>query len=697
MTTPTASDNPATRAERKPVRRPSIRGRTDPGQRHDIARRRSTIGLRVGLLVLSAFALVLLATVIERVVYAGQVLPGIDIDGVDAEGRSETDVRADVDRLADRLESEPLQARAGATDLEVDPTTVALRIDREATVRAARAAGRSRNPLAAVGSVVTRRFRHEEIDLATSYDTNAVEGVIDGWQAQVNDGVREGDLRFDGARVIVVEPRPGSGIERPAARARLVALIESPRRSRITLPVGRVEPAVSSTDVEALAARARRILSAGYVITTDPGTTITGPTTTGPTDTTSPAAIPESVTVTIEPEQVGRSLDARVRGSEIELIVRTDDLATEMGDDYTLLTTPARDADFEVRPDNTVRVVPSTAGLQPDLRAIGRSILAERRRIESPLKVLVPEHDTEWAESLGITEFVSSFTTHHPCCAPRVTNIHNAADYIDGTVLEPGEVFSLNDVVGARTEARGFVAAPVFYDGDFTEDFGGGVSQIATTTFNAAWWGGFEIVTHKPHTIYFDRYPMAREATVNYPRLDLKWKNDSDHGVLVKAIYNDTDITIAIYGDTEGKVVKEENGQPGCSVGPLFDTRDDPRCINILTTIEVETEEIPCEEATSIDDPDGECATLAPGQRREVADGHRGYAVEYWRVITRPGSEPVREKFFWQYAMFPDKILVGIPEDPPPTTTTAGPTATTSPTATTAPPRTTTVPTTTAP
>lgn len=668
MTVPTASDNPATRAERTTVRRAS------------------TIGLRVGLLLLSAFALVLLATVIERVVYAGQVLPGIDIDGVAAEGRAEADVRADIDRLADRLESEPLQARAGRTDLEVDPTTVALAIDREATVRAARAAGRSRNPFAAVGSFVLRRVRHEEVDLATAYDTNAVEGVIDGWQAQVNDGVREGDLRFDDARVTVVEPRPGSGIERPAARARLVALIEAPTRSRITLPVGRVEPAVSRADVAALAARARRILSAGYVITTDPDPASAGPDT----------AIAEPVTVTLEPEQVGRSLDARVRGAAIELVVRTDDLATEMGDDYDLLTTAAEDAEFEVRPDNTVRVVPSTTGLQPDLRAISRSILAERRRIESPLKVLVPEHDTKWAESLGITEFVSSFTTHHPCCAPRVTNIHNAADYIDGTVLEPGEIFSLNDVVGARTEARGFVAAPVFYDGDFTEDFGGGVSQVATTTFNAAWWGGFEIVTHKPHTIYFDRYPMAREATVNYPRLDLKWKNDSDHGVLVKAIYNDTDITIAIYGDSEGKLVKEENGQPGCSVGPLFDTRDDPRCINILTRIEVETEDIPCEEATPIDDPDGVCADLAPGQRRKVADGHRGYAVEYWRVISRPGTEPVREKFFWQYAMFPNKILVGVPETPPPTTTTTrpttGPTTTTSPTATTASPPATTVP-----
>jgi hypothetical protein len=176
---------------------------------------------------------------------------------------------------------------------------------------------------------------------------------------------------------------------------------------------------------------------------------------------------------------------------------------------------------------------------------------------------------------------------------------------------------------------------------------------------------------------------MGREATVNYPDLDLVWRNDSDHGALVKTSFTDNDITVTIYGDREGKVVKEENGDPECSVGPSFDTNDEARCINVLEVIQVETVEIPCDKADELDDPDGECASLRPGEKVKAGDGHEGYVVELWRVITQPGREPTRERFPWRYNMFPTKILVG--SGPPPTTTTTvpGATTTTAPAATT--------------
>ena len=112
---------------------------------------------------------------------------------------------------------------------------------------------------------------------------------------------------------------------------------------------------------------------------------------------------------------------------------------------------------------------------------------------------------------------MSSFTTHHPAGQPRVKNIHRIADLLQNTVILPGERFSLNEKVGPRTKAGGFVKAPVIYEGEFTEDIGGGVSQFATTFFNAAFFGGYELVTHKAHTYYISRYPQGREATVPSP------------------------------------------------------------------------------------------------------------------------------------------------------------------------------------
>ena len=153
-------------------------------------------------------------------------------------------------------------------------------------------------------------------------------------------------------------------------------------------------------------------------------------------------------------------------------------------------------------------------------------MLVGTRRILSLLctvACVVVSENTAWAQSLGIKEQVSSFTTNHRSGEARVTNIHRGADIINNMIVEPGATFSLNEALGPRTEERGFVRAPVFY-GEFTEDVGGGVSQLATTVFNAVFWGGYEDVYHKPHTIYISRYPMGREATVNYPTVDLQFR-----------------------------------------------------------------------------------------------------------------------------------------------------------------------------
>ena len=146
-----------------------------------------------------------------------------------------------------------------------------------------------------------------------------------------------------------------------------------------------------------------------------------------------------------------------------------------------------------------------------------------------------PDFTTEDARALGIKEQVSTFTTYYPYAEYRNINIGRAAELVNGTVLKPGETFSLNDTVGERTAENGFTEGFIISDGVFKEDFGGGVSQMATTTFNAMFFAGLEDVEHKPHSFYIDRYPVGREATVAWGAVDLRFKNDTDHGVLIQA------------------------------------------------------------------------------------------------------------------------------------------------------------------
>ncbi len=89
--------------------------------------------------------------------------------------------------------------------------------------------------------------------------------------------------------------------------------------------------------------------------------------------------------------------------------------------------------------------------------------------------------------------------------------------------------------MGERTAANGFVPGFIISNGIFKEDYGGGVSQMATTTFNAMFFAGLKDIEHKPHSFYISRYPVGREATVAWGAVDLRFENDTDHGVLIES------------------------------------------------------------------------------------------------------------------------------------------------------------------
>ena len=129
-------------------------------------------------------------------------------------------------------------------------------------------------------------------------------------------------------------------------------------------------------------------------------------------------------------------------------------------------------------------------------------------------------------------------------------------------MVKPGETFSVNQVVGPRTRANGFVPAPTIEEGEMVDTLGGGISQFATTFFNAVFHGGYDILERQPHTYYFARYPMGHEATLSYPKPDLVFRNDTDAGALIRCEYGDTFIRVKIFGDNGGrKVTAKVSGQ----------------------------------------------------------------------------------------------------------------------------------------
>ena len=141
---------------------------------------------------------------------------------------------------------------------------------------------------------------------------------------------------------------------------------------------------------------------------------------------------------------------------------------------------------------------------------------------------------------------VSDFSTPLVPGQDRNHNLHLASDYLDGSEIAPGETFSLNEAIGPRTAERGFVPNGfIDDDGELISVVGGGVSQMGTTFLNAAWFAGVQIDEFRSHTLYFDRYPMCREATLTWGELDVVITNDSPYPITVETDYSQEHVGIS--------------------------------------------------------------------------------------------------------------------------------------------------------
>ena len=185
---------------------------------------------------------------------------------------------------------------------------------------------------------------------------------------------------------------------------------------------------------------------------------------------------------------------------------------------------------------------------------------------------LSPREDPEargvaWAESLGIVEVVGEFTTNYVAGQSRVTNIQRIAELTQGAIIEPGGEFSINDFVGRRTRDKGFVSAGVIQNGVFSSSVGGGISQYATTLFNAAFFAGLDYGEYQAHSIYIDRYPYGREATVNWQHPDLEIINNTPYGILIWPTTDATSITVKLYSTkwVEGEQTGQSERREGVS------------------------------------------------------------------------------------------------------------------------------------
>lgn len=446
--------------------------------------------------------------------FASDRLPrGTTVAGVDVGGqRPEEAQRVLRGELATRMDA-PVEFVVADQQFPLDPDAAGLDVDIPASV-AQVPVGRSWNPAEMWESLVGGEDYGAVVVTVDDLLTESVEEIA----GSVDDPPVEGSIAFtaEGPRPTYAES--GSVLDVDAAVDAIRASYPGDG-SPVELSLTQVTPQVSDGAVSRAMQRfANPAMSAPvtFVLAGDRA-----------------SLVPADYAALLSMEPRGDRLVPRVDGEQLVELVRTNLPTTAV---------EPQDASVEIRDGRPV-VLPATKGLTVDedeLEKVFLEVAATTggpRQAELPTETAKPEVTTAEMRALGIKEEVSEFTTYYPHADYRNVNIGRAAEIIDGTILEPGETFSLNETVGERTRENGFTEGFVISDGVFKEDLGGGVSQVATTTFNAAFFAGLEDVEHKPHSFYIDRYPVGREATVAWPTVDLRFRNDTGHGVLIQTVH----------------------------------------------------------------------------------------------------------------------------------------------------------------
>ncbi|EOM76713.1 hypothetical protein DW322_07090 [Rhodococcus rhodnii] len=445
----------------------------------------------------------------------GTAVAGIEIGGASREEAHERLVAG----LSNRVD-EPVAVRAGDVETQIVPADAGLGFDWEATLDHAEA--QPLNPFVRVASF----FTTTDSPVVPQRDDTALFGAIDGLRNDVDRAPREGGVVFEGATPVAVTPEPGQNLDGQAAADEFA--LQWPYGETVELPVDTVPVTVTQDAVD-------RAMNEVAIPATSADLVVTGR---------------DDVAATLPRDAVGAVLSfAPTESGDLE--PRFDAEAATGILAPQLAPTEVQPEDARIRlSGGTPTITPSVEGVLVNWEETLEQLpemMTDTHTGEAVYETKEPELTTERAESLGVNEQVSTFSTGGFSAASG-TNIRLAANAINGALVMPGETFSLNGHTGPRGTAQGYVESGIINNGRPDNAVGGGVSQVATTLYNASYFAGMEDVAHTEHSYYISRYPEAREATVFEGAIDLQFRNPFDTAVLIAASADSSTLTVSFYG-----------------------------------------------------------------------------------------------------------------------------------------------------
>jgi vancomycin resistance protein YoaR len=526
--------------------------------RRRFSRRRARRG-RIWAVVAVVIVVALLAGfAVVQLVVRGHVGDGVRVAGVSLQGQTLDQATATLESgLAPRLSTVTLQTGEGAP-LTVALSDLGMGLDARATAQAALARGRHRLP----GGLVFWVPGGGDVAPVLAVQPAVYSAGLATVRATVDTAPKDARLKLSGDSVEVVPAVDGRTVDALALERAIRASVVAGKAYSGPLPLAAAAPHVSTAMAQSRAGAAAAYLSTPVTLRYRGTAVKLRPAAMADMLTVNTAGGASSYPLTFDNERTRARLRRLFPAAEIKPV----------------------NARLIVSKDGTTTITQSKEGQTLDMERLVEDLNDAAaggglRTVFVALKPALPSLSSDELATQGFSSVGTQFVTYFdPRNKTRVRNIALAAHIVDGAVVRPGAVFSLNGALGPRTTNRGFDYAPVIAsDNVLRQGVGGGICQYATTLFNAVFFAGLPVVERHSHSLYISHYPIGRDATVSWGSADFKFRNDTGRDVTIRSWVEDDHVTVALVGKTGRKV--------STTTGTFYDIRkpahgqSDPRVI----------------------------------------------------------------------------------------------------------------------
>lgn len=546
-----------------------------------------------GILLRTTLALLVLGGVyVGAAYYFGQRVPnGTTVEGVAIGSLTpETAEQTLATRLA-HLESDPVVIETEHDELRLQPEEAGLTLDLEETLEGV--AGMTLHPVELWQQVADDG---QELPLQVDVDRAALEAELARLAEEFDTEPQEGQVRLAQGQVQRTDPVEGHRLD-VAATADAVQQAW-PQQVTVQGAVEPVQPQLAAGEIERFVTEVAKPALSGPVVVRARG------------DETVVSANQLSRILTVKETEQHRlrlrmdqaQLLEVVRGGLTDAVEAPQNASVSLEDGRPVVQPASKGSDLN--DDSIINRV------QRALQRTGE----KQRTVRAKMVEVDPDRSHRgWSVDQVMSEFRSEFPTG-PANEARTSNIRVGLAHLNGTVVMPGEQFSLAQSLSPISEDRGYVDAGVIRDGRLVEGMGGGLSQVSTTVLNTAWFAGVQLDEFTPHSYYISRYPVGREATISVPVIDNRWTNDTDSPIVVQTWIEGNDIVMRFWGDRQYRV----------------ETVTGPR-----------REVVQPEERV---DDSADCLPQSPQE---------GFQITVTRVLYRGGQEAARESYTTRYQPSP--------------------------------------------